>query len=165
MSQRPPRILAIDPGTRYMGYAVLEGTELLYHGVKTLPRRASPHDSLRAVRLTVRTIIKHLHPTILALENTFFGKSRRSALLSVCADEIAALGRRRGLRVVRYAPPTIKKFISGNGRADKQDVAKMVCLRYPELRAFVGNKRQWKDRFHSNMFDAIALALLTESRR
>ena len=26
-----PRILAIDPGTRYMGVAVLEGTELIYY--------------------------------------------------------------------------------------------------------------------------------------
>src|SRR6185295_1300396 len=122
-----------------LGYAVLEGSDLLYHGVKSLPRKLSPHESLREVRSVVSNIIRHLHPSTLALENMFFGKSRRSALLSVCADEIAALGKRRGLAVVRYAPSAIKKYISGNGWATKQEVAKMVCVRYPELTAFLGN--------------------------
>jgi hypothetical protein len=37
------RTLAIDPGTREMGYVVLEGTELLHFGVHTFPHRLADH--------------------------------------------------------------------------------------------------------------------------
>src|SRR2546427_8961614 len=37
----PLRTLALDPGTREMGYAVLESTDLFYFGVHTFPHRCS----------------------------------------------------------------------------------------------------------------------------
>jgi RNase H-fold protein (predicted Holliday junction resolvase) len=34
MPKNNPKILAIDPGTREMGVAFLDGEKLIYHGVK-----------------------------------------------------------------------------------------------------------------------------------
>ncbi len=89
------RILAIDPGTHYIGIAVLDGTKLAYHGVKTLSRRKSPHDILAEGRKVIRELIDDLNPTTLAVEKTFFANNRNSALLNVFADEIVAIGRRK----------------------------------------------------------------------
>jgi hypothetical protein len=39
VSTTPLRTLALDPGTREMGYAVLESTDLLYFGVHIFPHQ------------------------------------------------------------------------------------------------------------------------------
>jgi RNase H-fold protein (predicted Holliday junction resolvase) len=36
MPQNKKRILAIDPGTRHMGVALLDGDKLIYHAVKVI---------------------------------------------------------------------------------------------------------------------------------
>ena len=37
-----PRTLAVDPGTRHIGIAVLQGSDLVYHGVVTMSYRRAP---------------------------------------------------------------------------------------------------------------------------
>jgi len=61
------------------------------------------------------------------------------------ADEIKAIGRRQGLHVMGFAPNTVKKFICGNGRASKAEVARVVIARYPELKVFLTQDRAWKE--------------------
>lgn len=152
-------ILAIDPGTREMGMAVLDGPELVYHGVRSLPRKGSPHERLRAARRVVSRMIRDFTPQVLVVEKAFFAKSRNTALLNVLVDEIRALAKRRGLEVLSFAPSTVKKTVAGNGRASKDEVARVVVARYPELRAYLTQERKWKARHHANMFDAVALGM------
>ncbi len=154
------KILAIDPGTRNMGIALFENGELLYHGVKTIRKRRSPHENLKEARKTVLRLIRDFKPQVLAVEKTFFANNRNSALLNVLGDEIKAIGKRKGLKVVAFAPSAVKKAISGNGWASKEEVARAVVARYPELKAYLGQDRGWKNRFHSNMFDAVAVGMM-----
>jgi len=154
------RILAIDPGTRYMGVALLDGGKLVYHGVKTLRHRGSPHERLREGRAAVLTMIADFKPQILAVETAFFANNRNTALLNVLVDEIRAIGRMKGLRVAAYAPTTVKKRIAGDGRAAKHEVARAVAARFPELQVYLSQDREWQARYHGNMFDAVALALV-----
>jgi len=156
------RILAIDPGTREMGIALLENGDLIYHGVKVLTRRSSPHENLQEGRRIVLRLIKDFRPQVLALEKAFFANNRNAALLNVLVDEIKAMGRRRGLRILSLAPNTVKKAIAGNGRATKAEVAKVVISRYPELRVYLTQDRKWKQKYHENMFDAVALAIVCQ---
>jgi len=153
------RILAIDPGTREMGVAVLGKGNLLYHGVEILRKLPSPQDRLRQGRVAVGRLIRNFRPTILVVEKTFIAKNRNTALLNVLADEICALGRRKGIEVVTLAPNTVKKIVSGNGWANKAEVARAVAERYPRLKAYLPPCRKWKQRRHHNMFDAVALAV------
>ena len=44
------RILAIDPGTREMGFAIMEENELIYYGVKTLKKMRPTSVLLKEVR-------------------------------------------------------------------------------------------------------------------
>ena len=160
MNQTKSRILSIDPGTYKMGYALLDGEELLYHGVRVLKNRQSPHENLQEGRLIVLNLIKLLEPTVLAVEKTFINKNRQLALLNVLGDEIRSIGRRKGLRVVSYAPTTVKKFITGHGWATKDQVAQVIVRQYPDLEAYLIKDRQWKQLHHANMFDAVALGLV-----
>ncbi len=161
MSQKRYRILAIDPGTRAMGVAFLEGDTIVYHEVAMIPRKNMPHETLREGRKVVLRLIKDLRPQVLAVEKTFFANNRNAALLNVFVDEIRAIGRRKGLRVVDYAPNTVKKYICGNGGASKEEVAKAVISKYPDLKVYLTQDRKWKEAYHHNMFDALALGIMT----
>lgn len=156
-------MLAIDPGTRHMGVAILDSGTLIYHGVETIPKGHSPHETLKAGRKTVLRFINDFKPDILSIEKTFFANNRNSALLNVFADEIRAVGKRKGVMVRTFAPSAVKKAVSGNGWAKKDEVARAVVARYPELKPYLGQDRKWKSRYHSNRFDAVAVGMMMSS--
>ena len=154
------RILAIDPGTRHMGVALLDGGRLIYHGVKDIPGVGSPHDRLKEARRTVLRLIRDFRPNVLAIEKAFFANNRNVALLNVLVDETRTIAKRKGLAVVSFAPSTVKKFTCGNGRASKRQVARVVVAKYPQLGVYMTQDRKWKERYHQNMFDAVAIGMM-----
>jgi len=157
------RILAIDPGTRYLGFALLDGRKPVYYGVKVIKSSNSfPHERLKEARKVVLRLIEDLKPHMLATEKTFFSNNRNVALLNVLAEEIKAVGKRKGLKVVSLAPSTVKKLICGSGKAKKYEVASVVVAKHPELKVFLDQDRRWKERYWQNMFDAIALGMAVE---
>ncbi len=156
---RRPTTLALDPGTRRIGIAVVDGGKLIYHGVKTLHQGGTPRDHLDGGRRTVLRLIRDFRPAVLVVEKAFLSASRNAALLNVLVDEIRAVARQHGIAVLGLATSTVKKRVTGDGRATKQQVARAVVARYPELRVYLGQNRQWKERYHGNMFDAVAVAL------
>jgi len=164
MSTQHRRILAIDPGTRLMGIAFLDDGKLLYHTVNVIAKGQSPQRTLQRARDAVVRLIDDLEPDIIAAERTFFSKSRHAALLNVLFDEIRSVARRRRLAFISYAPSTIKKFTCGNGRAGKKQVATVVVSKFPELKVYLTQDRAWKERFHQNMFDAVALAIMVTAK-
>jgi len=64
------------------------------------------------------------------------------------------------LKVLAFAPSAVKKAVCRNGWAKKDELAKAVVSKYPELKVYIGQDRKWKSRFHSNMFDAVALGMM-----
>lgn len=160
MPAQKNRILAIDPGTREMGVAVLENETLLYAGVETFRKLPSQEERLRRVRATVVRLIRDFRPALLAIEKTFVNRNLRHApLLSVLTSEITALARHNRVAVVSLASNTVKKSVAGDGLATKKEVAQAVALHFPKLMAFLPPERTWKRRHHLNMFDAVALAI------
>jgi Holliday junction resolvasome RuvABC endonuclease subunit len=161
MPRTNTRILAIDPGTRLMGVAFLDDGKLLYHSVQVIGRGRSPQETLQRAKGVILRLIEDLTPQTIAAEKTFFSRNRNTALLNVLFDEIRSIARKKGLRFVSYAPSTIKKFTCNNGRATKKEVATVIVSKFPELRVYLTQDREWKERFHQNMFDAVALAVMT----
>jgi len=141
-----------------MGYAFLDKGCLLYYGVKVIKKKKSPHQILKEGRKIVLRLIKDLKPNILVIEKTFIANNKSASLLNVFFDEIKAVGRRKHLKVLCFAPSTVKKHIAKNGWAKKKEVAKAICTKYPELKVYLTQDRGWKERYHQNMFDAVALA-------
>jgi len=160
MPKNNSKILAIDPGTREMGIAFLEEEKLIYHGVKVIRKKKSPSEALKEGRKIVLRLINDFKPRVLVIEKAFFANNRSAALLNVFVDEIKAIGRRKGLKVMSFAPSTVKKFICGNGRASKKEVARVIVSKYPELKVYLTQDRAWKEEYHQNMFDAVALGMM-----
>ncbi len=159
----PNKLLAIDPGTRFMGIALLENGKPVYYGVRVIKNNVRfPHERLRQARRIVLRLINDFHPSTLAIEKTFFSNNRNVALLNVLAEEIKAVGKRKGLNVVSLAPSTVRKLICGNGNAKKAEVARVVVAKHPELKVYLSQDRKWKERYWQNMFDAIALGMVVK---
>ena len=164
MFKRNTKILAIDPGTREIGIAFFDGDKLVYHGVSVI-NEETPHEKLKAGRRIILRLIKDFRPDVLVVEKAFFGNNRAAALLNVFVDEIKAIGKRKKLKVISYAPTTVRKFICKDGWADKKALSEVIALRYPELKVYLTQDRAWKERYHQNMFDAVALGLMVLSSK
>ena len=162
MLKKNQKILAIDPGTREMGIAFLDKGKLVYHGVKTFKRGRSPHETLREGRKTILRLIRDFEPQVFVVEKSFYAKNRNTSLLNVFIDEMMSIAKRNGLKVFSFAPCTLKKFICGYGRASKEDVARVIVAKYPELKVYLTQDRAWKEKFHQNMFDAVALGIMVK---
>lgn len=153
-------VLAIDPGTRHMGVAVLTAPELVYYGVKSF-RGERPADALiRATRFSLQELIASHRPAVLAYEKTFYVQAKRSALLHVQEAEIIRVGRLAGLRVAGYAPTRVRKLLCQDGRATKRDVARILVDRFPELGRYLAAASPRQETYWLNMFDAIAVGVV-----
>ena len=124
-------ILGIDPGSRITGYAVVErqGRQLsvVDSGIIRLTRIEGI--SLRLAELLTRLeeIIGKVEPDAVAVEDVFTSRNARSALLLGQARGVAlAVAGRQGLPVHAYPPATVKRAVSGHGRADKKQMQRMV---------------------------------------
>lgn len=147
-----------------MGVAFLDKGRLIYHGVKVIKKGKSPNDNLQYARRIILRLIKDFKPNLLVVEKAFFANNRNASLLNVLVDEIKAIARRKKLKLVSYAPSTLKKFITGNGWATKAEVSRAVVLKYPKLKVYLTQDREWKERFHQNMFDAVALGIMVAEK-
>ncbi|MBS2028898.1 MAG: crossover junction endodeoxyribonuclease RuvC [Deltaproteobacteria bacterium] len=147
------RVLGIDPGTRVLGYGVVEqqGNSLraLDHGTVSPGDKLSLERRLHLIFQGITAVIDAARPDAVAIEGLFSHKNARSALVLGHARGVALLcAARAGLEVFEYAPAEVKKAIGAPGNAEKEQVVKMV-------RGFLGVERI--DKFDAA--DALALAV------
>jgi len=125
------RILGLDPGSRFCGYGVIDEVagELTYVecGVLTAPGSQPMEARLGEIARGLREVIEELGPAVAAVEDVFLQHNPRTALALAQARGMAlAVIGLAGLTVASYPPASVKKAVSGSGRADKDQVARMV---------------------------------------
>lgn len=132
-------ILGIDPGTRIMGYGLLQvkGKEvkMLAMGVIDMHKCADIYLKLGRIYERVINVINSFHPDELAIEAPFCGKNVQSMLkLGRAQGVVIAAAISRQISVHEYAPTKIKMTITGNGNASKEQVAAVMkrMLRIPQ---------------------------------
>jgi len=153
------RILAIDPGTKYIGFALLESEKLIHYGVKTIQRMRTSQQTLQEGKRIILRLIEDFRPDIMVVEKTFFANNKDSVLLNTFTYKINSIGKRKGLKVLSIATNTARKVVCGNGIASKEEVARAVVSKYPELKPYLISDKKWKERYFMNMLDAVALAV------
>lgn len=125
------RILGLDPGSRVCGYGVIDvtGDSLRYVecGLLTAPEHHTMEQRLGEIATALREVLTELSPHVVALEDVFTHQNPRSALVLAQARGMAlAVVGLAELTVASYAPALVKKTVTGSGRADKAQVARMV---------------------------------------
>jgi Holliday junction resolvasome RuvABC endonuclease subunit len=158
MRKKPETILALDPGLREFGYAVLTGRRLATSGVVNL-RELPAARRLAAARAHVRRWAGAHRPTAIVVEKTYPHPLPWFARLHRLTLGVRHIARHRHAEFADYAPQTVRKSLVGNGWANKPEVAVAVAHRFPQLRVHLTQDRRWKERYWQNMFDAVALAI------
>ncbi|MFO1053181.1 MAG: crossover junction endodeoxyribonuclease RuvC [Planctomycetota bacterium] len=123
------------------------GSELLAARASNLVRRSAPSGDARLIEAGVlrlgkgrpieqrladlargiEELIARLSPSELALEEAFHGKSPQAALrIGEARGVVLAMAHRHGLSVHQFPPATIKRRVTGSGRAEKEVVAEMA---------------------------------------
>ena len=150
--------LALDPGLRDLGFAVLSGQRLLASGVRPLRLlpKARRHEEARRL---VYGWIRAYRPDTLVIEATHGHSVSGFSALDRLARSARRVAVRHRVAVASYAPQTVRKALVGNGWATKKEAAIATCHRFPTLRVYLTQDRKWKERYFLNMFDAVALAI------
>ena len=126
------RVIGIDPGSVVCGYGVVEkeGSKLLLveYGVIEAKKMHS-HLSLRLKEIYERItkVIERTLPDEASLEATFYSKNAQSLIKLSHARAVALLAATmRELPVIEYSAKEIKKSVTGNGNASKEQVQYMT---------------------------------------
>lgn len=138
------RILGVDPGLNITGYAVLErgqdGPAVVEAGViRGTDGRAKPDmaERLCALYTGLVEVIDQFRPDSLCVEQLYahYAHPRTAILMGHARGVLLLAGAQRGLTLQSYSATTIKKTITGSGKAPKDQVQRAIQheLRLPKL--------------------------------
>jgi crossover junction endodeoxyribonuclease RuvC len=152
-------ILGLDPGSLHTGYGLVErhGSALraVEAGRISCPRTQAVPARLAHLSACLGELLDRCRPDLAVLETPFHGMNSRSLIvLAEARGVLLAVLAGRGLEIREYTPAEVKSAVTGNGRADKDQVARMVRL----LLAARG------DGWASDATDALAVALCCAQR-
>ena len=114
-----------------MGYGLIhikgEKMDLIQIGILHLSKLKTHELKLKEIFERTLAIIDEYKPDELAIESPFFGKNVQSMLKLGRAQGVAmSAGLYRNVPIFEYSPKKIKKAITGNGNASKEQVAAML---------------------------------------
>ncbi len=127
------RVLAIDPGYGRCGIAVVEKGEgkeaVLFSTCIETPASMSFAERLRSVIDEIERAISAHSPEAVAMERLFFTNNQKTAMrVAEVRGAVISSAAAAGLTVHEYGPGEIKSATTGDGRADKKQVASMVKM-------------------------------------
>lgn len=126
------RVLGIDPGTRKLGWGVVErrGPKLrgVAAGVVALDPRTPLHDRLARAFDQVEAMIEDHAPDVIAVEDVFFARYASAAIkLGHVRGVVLLAAARRGKPVTEWPPALVKRTVAGRGAAEKIQVGRVVA--------------------------------------
>jgi len=148
------KILGIDPGSIALGFGTVEVLSSKIHpveyGVIALNKNEILPLRLCVIYDEIKNVIEKNKPDLICVETPFFGKTANSSFVLGHARGVIMLAvGQSGVKFCEYAPTEIKKSITGNGLATKEQVEYMVrtILALPN------------DKIKNDAFDALACAV------
>jgi crossover junction endodeoxyribonuclease RuvC len=124
-------VLGIDPGLANTGYGVVarRGGRLLAldGGIITTRAELAPERRLAEIHAAVDALLDEHEPDAMALEELYFGQNVRTAFAVGQARGVVVLAAgQHGVPCAGYTPQQVKAAVCGSGRAQKDQVARMV---------------------------------------
>jgi crossover junction endodeoxyribonuclease RuvC len=125
------RILGIDPGIARVGWAVIE-THIpepvaISFGCVTTEKDEKPPVRLFQIHTAMKLLVHKFHPDCMSVEELFFATNVTTGIgVGQSRGVILLAAAEAGIPVVSYTPLTVKRTITGDGKADKKQVMSMV---------------------------------------
>jgi crossover junction endodeoxyribonuclease RuvC len=121
-------ILGIDPGSHYTGFGIVDKTstslQLVRFGAISAKTSDSFEDRLLFIGLEIEKILKEFRPQSVILEEIFTAKNIKSSLQLAHVRGLCMFQAKKvGSQIHHYSTKAVKKGITGNGNASKEQVA------------------------------------------
>jgi Holliday junction resolvasome RuvABC endonuclease subunit len=155
-SKKQIRILSIDPSTRGLGFAIMEGPDnLIDWGVK----QVKVNKNERCLML-VADLIERYQPDTVVLEDCADINCRRAPRVKELIRNMSKLADRRGIRIQNYSRNAVRSAFSQFGALTKHQIAAVIADQLPELAPKMPPFRKlWmSEDDRMSIFNAVALA-------
>ncbi|NLW62699.1 MAG: crossover junction endodeoxyribonuclease RuvC [Syntrophomonadaceae bacterium] len=124
-------VLGIDPGTALIGFGLVAkaGARLtaVEHGVIRTPAGLGTALRLVQVHEQVKELLERYQPDAVAVEEIFFHRNAKTfSAVSQARGALILTVAQYGIQVFEYTPLQVKQAVVGYGRAEKEQVQKMV---------------------------------------
>lgn len=150
------RILGIDPGFERLGVAILEKNKdskkekVLFSECFKTSAKLEFSERLFLIGKEIKKVIKKFKPEVLAIETLFFTTNQKTVMrVAEVRGVVMYEASLVGLKIFEASPPQIKIATTGYGKANKEQVMKMV-----KVLVEIDNTKKSDDEL-----DAIAIAL------
>ena len=125
------KVIGIDPGTASCGYGIVQEKDgrlrAIDHGWWRTPAAQRLELRLKTIFEGVAALVEEHRPDAVALEESFVGADARTALsVGQARGAVMVAAANAGVECIEYAPARVKQAVCGYGRAEKQQVQKMV---------------------------------------
>jgi crossover junction endodeoxyribonuclease RuvC len=126
------RVLGIDPGLQVCGYACLETDgdlhKLIEAGVVRTDSRLAIEEKLNRIAEDTDELLKNLRPNIVAVEELYshYAHPKTAILMGHARGVILQKCAESGIEVRSFSATRIKKSLTGNGRASKEQVQRTI---------------------------------------
>jgi crossover junction endodeoxyribonuclease RuvC len=125
-------VLGIDPGTASTGYGVVQSRGSRLHAIDegVIETRAGiPLERrLADIHARIGELLDRHAPDAMAIEELYFGANVRTAFAVGQARGVVLLAAgQRGIPSQSYTPQQVKAAVCGHGRAEKDQVGRMVA--------------------------------------
>ena len=125
------KVIGIDPGTAACGYGIVHESDgrlrALDHGWWRTAAAERLELRLKTIFDGVAELIELHEPDAVVLEESYVGADARTALsVGQARGAVLVASASAGVACAEYAPARVKQTVCGYGRADKQQVQKMV---------------------------------------
>jgi len=135
------RILGIDPGLQVCGYACLETGEdkekLIEAGVIRIGTGSAIEQKLNRIAEDTQSLLESFKPDVVAVEELYshYAHPRTAILMGHARGVILQRCAQAAIEVRSFSATRIKKSITGNGRASKEQVQKTIqtILSLPQI--------------------------------
>jgi Holliday junction resolvasome RuvABC endonuclease subunit len=147
-------ILAINPGTRYLGMAVFRGNQLKDWRIKILKGRWS-REKLKKALTIISTWIERYQPDLLVIKRLHPSRSSRG--LNSLQTQIQRVCLRKNVTLTQHSIKYLETVFCQEERRNKRSLAEAVAADYPELYFELNIEKLRKNSYHMRMFEAVAL--------
>ena len=126
------RALGIDPGLNISGYGIIESRDgdmnIIEAGIIRTNAKADMDDRLVEIGREFDSVLKQFEPDVMAIEELYshIKHPKTSIIMAHARGLIIHKAAEAGVQVVSYASTRIKKSLTGNGRATKEQMQKAV---------------------------------------
>lgn len=157
MPKEPPKILAVNQGSQYIGFAALRGPDLLDWGVRVNSGKTQ-RGSVRVAKQILNEAIERFQPDTLVLKRLH--SNRSSPSLDRLTDSIRELSRRRRLKIHEYSITELKYVLCSGEKGNKRRLAAEVTALYPVLSRDFQKEMANRNPYYLRMFEAVALGVV-----